>query len=225
MALLFLLKLPYIYPNKTNLQNTIMKKLFLAVCMLSLVACNNQQKENEIPATKIETLEEAHSKADKNKSDLDVTLEWVAYKFDDKTGVKGAFTEFDIDYNKEGKTPEEKLSNLTFKIDKESASTDDAARDKTITDNFFLNLKGDIHGSLGELKDGKVATTISMNDKSVTKTFAYEIKDNKVHFKGEVDILEDFMADTAFKALHDACAVLHDGKTWTDVAVEVTVAL
>lgn len=202
-----------------------MKKLFLAVCMLSLVACNNQQKENEIPTTKIETVEEAQSKEVRNKSELDVTLEWVAYKFDDKTGVKGAFTDFEVDYNKDGKTPEEKLSNLTFKINKESASTDDVARDKTITDNFFMNLKGGIHGSLGELKDGKVATTISMNDNSVTKTFAYEIKDNKVHFKGEVDILADFMADTAFKALHDACAILHDNKTWTDVAIEVTVGL
>lgn len=202
-----------------------MKKLFLAVCMLSLVACNNQQKKEEIPATKIETVEEVQSKEDTNKNGVDITLEWTAYKFDDKTGVKGAFTDFEVDYNKDGETPEEKLSNLTFKINKESASTDDAGRDKTITDNFFLNLKGDIHGSLGELKDGKVATTISMNDNSVTKTFAYEIKDNKIYFTGTIDILADFMADTAFKALHDACAVLHDNKTWTDVAIEVTVGL
>lgn len=217
------MKYTYIYflKNQTNKLN-IMKKIFLAVCILSLVACNNQQKEES--STSIEKVEEK-VESKEEKQDLKVTLEWTAYKFDDKTAVKGSFTDFDVAYNKEGETPEEKFSNLKFSINKESSSTDDAARDKTITENFFLNLKGDIHGSLGELKDGEVETTITLNGKTVTKTFAYEIKDNLLHFKGEIDIIKDFMADTAFGALHEACAVLHANKTWTDVAIDVSIAL
>ncbi|HLW14017.1 MAG TPA: hypothetical protein VKX30_00800 [Flavobacteriaceae bacterium] len=199
-----------------------MKKLFLAVCMLSLVACNNQQKQETETTT--ETITEIEVK-EENKKELDVTLEWVAYKFEEKEAVKGIFTEFDLEYNKEGVTPEEKLSNLKFTVDKESANTDDPERDKTIVDNFFLNLKGGIHGSLGKMEDGTVPVTITLNEKSVTKDFTYEVQNNEVHFKGEIDILEDFMADTAFKALHDACAVLHLDKTWTDVAINVSVKM
>lgn len=195
-----------------------MKKLFLAICMLSLVACNNQQKQETETITEIEAKEESIK-------DLDVTLEWVAYKFEEKEAVKGIFTEFDLEYNEEGTTPEEKLSNLKFTVDKESANTNDSDRDKTIVDNFFLNLKGGIYGSLGKMEDGKVPVTITLNEKSVTKDFTYEIQGNEVYFKGEVDILEDFMADTAFKALHDVCALLHLDKTWTDVAINVSVKL
>jgi len=201
-----------------------MKKLFLAICMLSLVACNNQQKQEKEVTIEKEIINETDAKAESNK-ELAVTLDWIAYKFEEKEAVRGSFTDFDLEYNKDGQTPEEKLSNLTFKVDKESANTNDADRDKTIVDNFFLNLKGDIHGNLGELKDGKVPVTISMNERSVTKTFEYDIKDDTVYFKGEIDILEDFMAETAFNALHKACALLHLDKTWTDVAIEVSVKM
>ena len=201
-----------------------MKKILLAICMLSLVACNNKQKQEEEVTIEKEVTTESDAKAS-SINELDVTLDWVAYKFEEKEAVRGSFTDFDLDYNKDGQTPEEKLSNLTFKVNKESAKTGDADRDKTIVENFFLNLKGDIHGSLGELKDGKVPVTISMNDQSATKTFEYKITDNTVHFKGEIDVLKDFMAETAFNALHKACAVLHLDKTWTDVAIEVSVKM
>lgn len=200
-----------------------MKKIFLAICMLSLVACNNQKKQDTDPITQIET-NEVEVKEEIQK-ELEVTLEWVAYKFEEKEAVKGSFTEFDLEYNKEGEIPEEKLSNLKFTVDKESANTNDSDRDKTIVDNFFLNLKGGIHGSLGKMEAGVVPVTITLNEKSVTKDFTYEIQDNEVHFNGEIDILEDFMADTAFKALHDACAVLHLDKTWTDVAINVSIKM
>lgn len=198
-----------------------MKKIFLAVCVLSLIACNNQQKQEEEVSTSIE--EKAVDTVVEDNSELDLTFNWIAYKFDNKTAVKGSFTKVDVDYNEEGNTPEEKFSGLTFTIDKKSSSTDDAARDVTITNNFFAFLKGDIHGSLGELKDGEVEATITMNEKTVTKTLTYTIEDNVAYFKGEIDILKDFMAETAFSTLHDACSILHEGKTWTDVAVEVTV--
>lgn len=201
-----------------------MKKILLAICMLSLVACNNKQKQEEEVTIEKEVTTESDAKAS-SINELDVTLDWVAYKFEEKEAVRGSFTDFDLDYNKDGQTPEEKLSNLTFKVNKESAKTGDADRDKTIVENFFLNLKGDIHGSFGELKDGKVPVTISMNDQSATKTFEYKITDNTVHFKGEIDVLKDFMAETAFNALHKACAVLHLDKTWTDVAIEVSVKM
>lgn len=201
-----------------------MKKLFLAVCMLSLVACNNQQKQETETLTETESITEIEVK-EEPKKELDVTLNWVAYKFEEKEAVKGAFTKFDLTYNEEGETPEDKLSNLSFTVDKESANTNDADRDKTIVDNFFLNLKGDIHGSLGKMEDGKVPVTITLNEKSVTKDFTYNIQGNEVYFEGEIDILKDFMAETAFNALHKACAVLHLDKTWTDVAIKVSVKM
>src|SRR5690625_1436539 len=108
-----------------------MKKLFLAICMLSLVACNNQQKQEKEVTIEKEIINETDAKAESNK-ELAVTLDWIAYKFEEKEAVRGSFTDFDLEYNKDGQTPEEKLSNLTFKVDKESANTNDADRDKTI---------------------------------------------------------------------------------------------
>lgn len=200
-----------------------MKKIFLAICMLSLVACNNQQKQTEETATAIE--EKATETLIENNEESPITLNWIAYKFDNKTPVKGAFTKFDIKYNEAGQTPEEKFDGLTFTIDKTSSSTDDAARDVTIRNNFFAFLKGDIKGSLGELKDGKVEATITMNEQTSIKTLTYTLEEGEILFKGELDIIKDFMADTAFSTLHDACSILHEGKTWTDVALEVRVKL
>lgn len=203
-----------------------MKKLLLAFSMLSLIACNNKQKEETTIETEVvpevvgETIKEEETIAQS-----EVTVNWYAYKLEEKVPVKGTFTDIKVDYNKEGKNLEEKLSQSTFKINKESSNTDDPERDKTITDNFFNNLLGDIHGKVGELNDGTAEVAITMNDKTVNKTFTYIIEGDTIHFKGELDILKDFMADTAFNALHEACSLLHNGKTWTEVAVEVSVSL
>lgn len=197
-----------------------MRKLLLAFCMISLIACNNKQKENDNNLTK-----EVVSKEVIEKGESTITLEWTAFKLDDKTPVKGTFTDFEVDFNKNAKTKEERLSNSKFKIDKEGVNTEDPARDNTITEYFFKNLKGDIHGNIGELKNGQVDILISMNNKSVTKTFEYAVNEDMIELRGSIDILDDFMADTAFKALHDACSILHEGKTWTDVLIRVVVSL
>lgn len=202
-----------------------MKKLLVAFCIFSLISCNNNQKQNESTIT--DFVEEKKTKIipEDSTNKLESKLEWIAYKFEDKTPVKGQLTEMQIDYNKKGNTIEEKLSKATFKVNKESVFTDDEARDYTLKEYFFKKLIGDIHGEVGEMKEGNVEIILNMNDKSTSKLFTYTLEGNQVNFKGEIDIIKDFVAQTAFDSLHEACSVHHEGKTWTDVAIEVSITL
>src|SRR5699024_5874579 len=131
----------------------------------------------------------------------------------------------DLEYEENGQTTEEKLCNLTSLAHMERATTNGADRDPSIVVSIVLSLKAAMPGQSGELTEAAWPVTISMNARSVSITFEYDIKDDTVYFKGEIDILEDFMAETAFNALHKACAVLHLDKTWTDVAIEVSVKM
>ncbi|WP_053992780.1 YceI family protein [Mangrovimonas sp. TPBH4] len=203
-----------------------MKKVIYSVALIGLlVSCKSETKKETEPIVE-ETAQEI-VEVEKKPSIKDVDFTWTAFKTPAKAGVNGTFSEIAYGELTEADVFEDKFKGLTFKMDKTTVSTGDAARDTTLKNEFFAQLVGDISGRILEVKDGKAQLEIKLNDKTINKEFSFvpAADGQSVTFEGSVDLLEDFGANTAFDALHAACNALHEGKTWTDVNLKAVVSL
>lgn len=199
------------------------KLLLLSLISITVFSCKkgNEQTE-EAPLVKTENAQEGEFSYKPDST----SLTWTAYKTPDKMGVNGTFTEIEVTNTKTSSTKEDVLAGAEFKINSLSANTGAEDRDAKIQQLFFNNMTSpEITGHFGEFKDGIVPITLKMNDKEVTKDFDYSFSENKLTIKGSIDVLKDFEINKGFELLHNACAALHQDKTWTDVSIEITTVL
>ncbi len=159
-----------------------------------------------------------------------VEINWKSYKTAAKIGVGGSFD--DVSYTaikKEGKNFKEILvgSSVTIYTNKVNSKHED--RDLKLTNSFF-NILNDkkITAKIIEIKaqekemnkpkTGTLIVEITMN--GVTKKVPLKYIHDKgiMRADGFIDIL-DFKASKALASINKACSDLHDGKTWSDVAI------
>ena len=196
-----------------------MKKSFLALAMVGMLAFSCGQKKEEVKNT--ETVEQTQ---EKKEVELKKSIEWTAFKTPEKVGVKGTFDDIQLnDYKADATTLEEGLTGANFVIVTSSVSTNDAGRDEKLKMEFFAKMVGNISGYFGQFKDGKVLVNLTMNGLSKEKEFTYVATADSVTITGSIDILSDFTAQDAFDSLHNACKDLHEGKTWSDVDIVVEI--
>ena len=62
-----------------------------------------------------------------------------------------------------------------------------------------------------------------MNDVTKDIPFEYTATEKEILLSGSIDMIEDFSANKAFNAIHEACKILHEDKTWTDVELNLTI--
>ncbi|MDR0228726.1 MAG: YceI family protein [Flavobacteriaceae bacterium] len=202
-----------------------MKKSLLALALVGVfaVSCGEKKTENSEGQNTDTTTEQTTEAA--TAKELTHTLEWTAFKTPAKAGVKGTFTEIQlIDAKAEAATLAEGLKDAKFIVSTATVSTNDAGRDEKLKTEFFAKMVGNINGFFGEFKDGKVMVNLTMNGVTKEKEFTYTEEGNTIKINGAIDILADFTAKEAFDSLHEACKVLHEGKTWSDVEVAVTIS-
>ncbi len=198
-----------------------MKKIFLPLLCVGLLTVSCGDKKNTETVTEETVVEDVNTPVAQN---LTYSIEWTAFKTPEKVGVKGTFDQVSLTgLNNETTTLVDALKGAQFVITTSSANTGDPARDNTLAMNFFSKLVGNINGFFGEFKDGKVIVHLTLNGVTKEKEFTYEATENEVKLNGSVDIIEDFKANDAFNALHQACGALHEGKTWTDVSIAVDI--
>lgn len=204
-----------------------MKKTVLALAMIGLfaVSCGQKDSKKVEEETVVENTENTLTEEEAVSAEtLKHKIVWTAFKTPEKAGVNGSFDKVALSgLNEEAATLVESLEGAQFEVDVLTVNTDDPARDKTLTDFFFAKLNGNISGSFDAFEDGKVKVTLQMNGVTKQKEFTYEATDTSVRIKGEIDILEDFTAQEAFDSIHKMCKALHEGKTWTDVLLDVTI--
>lgn len=157
-----------------------------------------------------------------------VGLTFEAFKTPAKKGVKGQFENMTVTApNVSASTAQEKLTDASFSIATNSVKTGDDSRDNTLRNEFFAKLAGEtISGKVVEVSEGSAKIALTLNGKEVTKDFEYfgsDANPNSVLLKGKIDMLADFAAETAFNSIAKACEALHEGKTWTDVNLEVQI--
>lgn len=205
-----------------------MKKLTLsliAIALISFTSCKDEKKETNQETETKEVKKEASFMVDPSATEI----QWTAYKTTDKKPVSGVFQTINFE-KKTGTTPAEALNGLEFSIPVSSLFSKNEERDGKLKASFFgsmLNtefLKGKI-----AMTEESCEITITMNDTMHVIPFKFEITDNKVLFKGIMN-LEDWGALGALEALNKVCLDLHKGddgvsKTWTDVEIQVSTIL
>lgn len=197
-----------------------MKKKLLTLALIGALVVSCGKKEE----TKVEELYPTEvTAASEQKVNLDYTLEWTAFKTPKKVGVKGTFDKIELTDIKEAATLIESLEGAKFTVETPTVNSKDPLRDDKLKAGFFAKMAGNITGSFGTFKDGKVAVSITMNGVTKEKSFTYETTDDTVKINGSIDMIADFTANAAFDSIHELCKDLHEGKTWTDVDIAVEI--
>ncbi len=198
-----------------------MKKTILALALAGFLAVSCGKKEEK----KVEELyPTAVTTAAEQKSDLDYTLEWTAFKTPEKVGVKGTFDKIELTGVKaDATTLIESLIGAQFTVETPTVNSKDPLRDDKLKAGFFAKMAGNITGSFVAFNDGKATVKLVMNGVSKEKTFTYEATETSVKIKGSIDMITDFNANAAFDSIHELCKDLHSGKTWTDVDIAVEI--
>ena len=148
---------------------------------------------------------------------------WTAFKTEKKVAVNGKLTSFEVTGSTEGRSIADILEKIHFSINSLQSDTGDKIRDMTIKKAFFQGLSNDslIKGSFSDLKEGQVTMNLTLN--GVTKAVLMQVsivEETKLSLKGTIDVL-DFKMEQAHDKLSNACKVKHEGKTWTEVGLEL----
>ncbi|MBL7664808.1 MAG: YceI family protein [Bacteriovoracaceae bacterium] len=153
-------------------------------------------------------------------------LKWKAFKTPKKLGVNGQFKDFSIVAGKASSLAD-LLAQAAFSINTQSVETGDKGRDGKIMKSFFSTLAQGLHikGFTNKVtaKDdvsGQVEVEMSMNGEAQDVKMDYKLTDGKLTLTGKVDVLE-FKMDKNLQAINKACFALHEGKTWSDVELEL----
>ncbi|MEQ9187225.1 MAG: YceI family protein [Cryomorphaceae bacterium] len=188
---------------------------------------------------KPETSKEAEAEVTKETctysySDAPVEVLWVAYKYTDKTGVKGKFEESTVTPGGKG-TVVDALTGAQVSIATASSNSGDPTRDPKIDASFFgklengASLSGVINSANGDDISGTVSADITMNGQTKPIDGVYKVNNATVELRFELNV-ETWSANEALDELNKVCEDLHkgaDGKSvlWPDVTVFVTAAL
>lgn len=158
-------------------------------------------------------------------------LEWTAFKFTERKGVKGTFNDFTINGLKEAADSKELLESLSFSIPIASTETNDPGRNEKIIKYFFNMIKTEtLTGKLVKLNDDKTADLeITMNGISKNVKGTYTLNDTQFGFTAMIDVL-NWKGGEGIAALNAQCIENHTGpdgilKLWSEVDLSFTTTL
>jgi hypothetical protein len=155
---------------------------------------------------------------------------WSAYKTPAKIAVSGGFDT--VNYSPvapNGKNFREILVGSKVTIDTQSVNSKLKVRDETLLKYFFKQMKRrmiraeilDITADpyeKGKPRTGVLHVKLSMNGVSRTVPMSYRYEKGVMRADGYIDLF-DFSASKALRSIGKACYDLHEGKTWSDVAI------
>ncbi|MBX7094171.1 MAG: YceI family protein [Flavobacteriales bacterium] len=215
-----------------------MKKILfslLTISSLAMVSCGGgEEKKEEKSADSTAKVEEPKAPVCTYSYQHDSTrVEWIAYKFTEKAGVKGRFDSTEVTGTGDADTMQNVFKNAAFKIYTASTETNDKGRNEKIVKFVFGKMKStsEITGSVKSINaDGSMFTiSIKMNEieKDVEVPATWE--GEKVTLKADIN-LEDWNGQESVKAITEACKKNHTGtdgitKVWPDVTIIISTTL
>ena len=158
-------------------------------------------------------------------SPKEVNITWTAYKTPKKAPVSGRFADLGASSEVlEGKDLTELLKKINLNIDTASTRTKNSGRDANIVRHFFQKFTGGLEIKTNVVKATKetIEASISMNKVTKNQTLTYKIEKSVIKASGSFDML-DYSLDGALASINKACFDLHEGKTWSDVGLEVII--
>ena len=204
----------------------------LAVAIL-LASCGGEVKEESTTSNE-STKEEVAEDCTYSFQDSAEVM-WIAYKYTEKTGVKGVFEDVSITNTGSGASISDVLMYATIQINTASSNSGDPTRDPKIKETFFGSLidgqsiAGEITSVTGDNNFGHVEAIISMNGETHPVLGEYTLQDSALELKFELSV-DTWSASDALNALNKVCEDLHkgaDGKSilWPDVKVYVNTTI
>lgn len=164
----------------------------------------------------------------------DVVVGFKAYKTPLKIGVGGKFD--DVKYSndmKKAKDLQALLIGTKVTIDTSSVNSSNEKRDKKLVSFFFdtmaqkgisakiIDLKVDKSEGASKALTGVVSVDIKMNNVSHEAQLKFNYENGVFKADGFID-LADYAALGSLASINKACYELHQGKTWSDVAISFT---
>lgn len=151
----------------------------------------------------------------------DIELKWTAFKTPSKAGVGGTFSKIQLSGELKGKTIANVVEKTTFEIDAKSVNTNNPERDGKLVANIFNTIKGKkIAGKFTKMAKDTLTVQITMNGVTKEVPMSFKLNNNAIMANGYIDMF-DFTMQPQVAAINKACYELHEGKTWSDVALTV----
>lgn len=151
-------------------------------------------------------------------NNAETKIQWTAFKTAKKAGVGGSFTKFEIKTTKKQGAILDLIKGARFTIDSNSVSTKNEGRDAKIEKFFFQDMK--INGVVTKVDSNYLYVDMTLAGKTVKVPLKYDIEGGELEAEGTIDVL-DFGLSKNLSSLNKACLALHEGKTWSDVKVEI----
>lgn len=196
--------------------STLALALFVAFQLTSCGSDKKEEKKEKKASTAAFVLSDAKSK-----------VEWTAYKFTEKTPVKGQFRKVNVTGGGEGNTVKDAINNAEFSIPISSVFTMNTDRDYKIKKFFFGIMKNPelLSGKLMIENDSMGHAHLTMNGITDKLPFKYTIDGKKFSMTTSMDVL-NWNAKSSIDSLNAVCRDLHKGldgisKLWSEVAISV----
>jgi hypothetical protein len=158
-------------------------------------------------------------------------LDWTAYKFTEKTGVKGNFSKFVVTGAKKSDSITKSISQIKFQISKNDLTSFLPDRDAKIQTYFFgsSNKANDFTGRFENIigdEKGNADLILSFNGFTKKIPISFTLEENSILATGELDVL-DFGMGTGIQKLNEICYDLHKGtdgvsKLWSTVSFKIS---
>lgn len=211
-----------------------MKKLIMPLLAAAFLAsCGGGQHEETSTNETTPEVKEQDCKYSYNAETTEVL--WVAYKYTQKTGVKGVFDDVQVEGIVEASHPADVIANASFHINTASVNSGDPTRDPKIKDSFFGSmtggeaLTGKVVSVNGDDSKGTIEFALTMNGVDHSIKGEYTVVDDKMEVKAEIT-MADWSATDAIAALNKVCEDLHkgaDGQSilWPEVSLHISTKL
>ncbi len=211
-----------------------MKKIFIpimAVAALAITSCGGSHEE----ATEDNTLVPAEEICFYTYAEGSATVNWTAFKTNDKVGVGGKFNVVNVKAGEKSTKITDVLETIVFNIPTSSTNTNDAGRDAKLQEFFFGAMEstdlilGHVKSAEGDNEKGTCTFYLTLNNKEQEVALDYVVTDDKVKLTGEIDVTH-WDATAAVESLNKACEALHTGadgisKTWPNVELVIEATL
>ena len=209
--------------------------LVVALAGLFLTSCAGETKTDDKSAANEKDMEMEEVCMYSFDSDAS-TLAFTAYKFTEKAGVGGEFTDLQVEGNDQAESAKDLLESLSFQIPISGLSTKNKPRDKKIDSLFFgaINTEA-ITGEVisVDADAGMAIIAIMMNGVSNEVEGKCTMSGDKFTFDAEINV-NNWNAQEGIKALNEGCKELHtkedadgnmESKLWPDVSISFETTL
>jgi polyisoprenoid-binding protein YceI len=148
---------------------------------------------------------------------------WTAYKTPKKVGVDGSFSKITY-FAQESDDLKTFLKSATVEIETASVDSGNKERDEKLAKFFFKLMKNPvIKAHVQNVQDNNTALImLSMNKVKKEVSMKYTYENNLLTLTGEIDVL-NWSLEKSLASINKACFALHEKKTWSDVALKITV--